>query len=54
MIVGGVIKLIPLTGVTMPYISYGGSSMLAVYIYLGFIMSISSHNRKYYFEREKS
>ncbi len=52
--IGMCLALLPVVGITLPFCSYGGSSMLAVYIYLGFIMSISSHNRKYYFEREKS
>ncbi|MBQ2377349.1 MAG: FtsW/RodA/SpoVE family cell cycle protein, partial [Clostridia bacterium] len=38
--------------ITLPFLSYGGSSMLASFIYIGVIQSISTHNQKYYFERE--
>ncbi len=41
-IIGGVIKLIPLTGVTLPLISYGGSSIVANFILIGILMSMSN------------
>ena len=41
-IVGGVIKLIPLTGITLPFISYGGSSMVTTFLVLGILQAISA------------
>jgi cell division protein FtsW (lipid II flippase) len=40
-IIGGVTNMIPLTGITMPFISYGGSSMVISFISLGIIQKIS-------------
>ena len=44
LIIGGVIKMIPLTGVTMPFVSYGGSSMISCLLIVGMLQAVAIRN----------
>lgn len=45
LIVGGIVRLVPLTGVTLPFVSYGGSSVLANFAIIALLLTISHRSR---------
>ncbi len=45
-IVGGVIGLLPLTGITLPFFSYGGSSLVANFLLIALVWAIGSERRE--------
>lgn len=51
---GMCLAMLPVVGITLPFMSYGGSSMLASYMLIGLVHSVHGQRNKYYFERELS
>jgi cell division protein FtsW (lipid II flippase) len=43
-ILGGTLEIIPLTGITLPFVSYGGSSVVANFVLVGMLLRISHEN----------
>jgi len=45
LIMGGTLRVLPLTGVTLPFVSYGGSSLLTSFMILGLLLRLSGERR---------
>ncbi len=50
--VGMCMAILPVVGITLPFMSYGGSSMLSMYIIIGLVQSVRAHREKYFFENQ--
>ncbi|MBP3040870.1 rod shape-determining protein RodA [Bacillaceae bacterium Marseille-Q3522] len=51
--IGMSIQLLPITGIPLPFISYGGSSLMGTMLAMGIIFSIKFHHKTYLFSSEK-
>lgn len=47
--IGMCLGIMPVIGITLPFISYGGSSAISTYIAIGFVVSVSTHKEKSFF-----
>ncbi len=47
------LAIVPVVGITLPFLSYGGSSVLALYLLMGLAHSVGAQEKKLFFRREK-
>jgi cell division protein FtsW (lipid II flippase) len=53
-IVGGVTRVIPLTGVTLPFVAYGGSSVVMNFVLVALLLVVSDRARRPYVARKRT
>ncbi len=49
--IGMCLGILPVIGITLPFLSYGGSSALSTYIAIGLVLSVSTHKEQTFFGR---
>ena len=47
------VALVPVVGITLPFLSAGGSSVLALYVLMGLAHSVYAHEKRFYFRRDR-
>jgi rod shape determining protein RodA len=52
--IGMALAVLPVVGITLPFLSYGGSSLLSLFLSMGMVQSVCTHPKKYNFEREST
>ena len=52
--IGMCLAMLPVVGITLPFMSYGGSSVLSLYMIMGLVQSIHTNSNKYNFDRDSS
>ena len=52
--IGMTIQVLPITGIPLPFISYGGSSLMGNMFAMGLVYSIRYHHRNYMFSNDHS
>jgi cell division protein FtsW (lipid II flippase) len=46
--VGVAVALLPITGITLPFVSYGGSSLISSFFAIGVVMSVGKEKKPYF------
>jgi cell division protein FtsW len=52
--VGGITRTIPLTGIPLPFVSYGGSSLIMVMAGVGILLNVSRYSREHAYAEQRS
>lgn len=52
--IGMCLAMLPVVGITLPFMSYGGSSVLSLYMIMGLVQSIHTNSNKHNFDRDIS
>ncbi len=50
--IGGITRLIPLTGIPLPFVSYGGSSLIMIMAGIGILLNVSRYSREHAYAEE--